>query len=99
MPLDTIASAMPLTKPSLMLHANLFQLFQPIGGVGARPAARGSGKSSSVSAGGPLVPPPQAAAAAPRPIASKQSLRMPGLCSADQGQHKHLAGLCGKREE
>src|SRR6185369_13691645 len=37
MPLDTIASAISLIRFSLTLQANLFQLFQPIGGVLARP--------------------------------------------------------------
>src|SRR5689334_12730350 len=37
MPLVTIASAMSLISFSLTLQANLFQLFQPIGGVLARP--------------------------------------------------------------
>ena len=63
MPVDTIASAVRLMKSSLMLHWNLFQLFQPIGGVGAMPDASGSGKSSSVSGLGPLLPPPPHAGA------------------------------------
>src|SRR6185369_11313532 len=37
MPLVTIASAISLISFSLTLQANLFQLFQPIGGVFARP--------------------------------------------------------------
>src|ERR1051325_10155790 len=37
MPLVTIASAMSLISFSLTLQANLFQLFQPIGGGLARP--------------------------------------------------------------
>src|ERR1041385_9024231 len=37
MPLVTIASAISLISFSLTLQANLFQLFQPIGGVLARP--------------------------------------------------------------
>jgi hypothetical protein len=37
MPDRTIASAISLIKLSLTLQANLFQLFQPIGGVLARP--------------------------------------------------------------
>src|SRR6266852_501579 len=37
MPLATIASAISLINCSLTLQANLFQLFQPIGGVRARP--------------------------------------------------------------
>src|SRR6476620_9637427 len=37
MPDLTIASAMPRTSSSLTLQANLFQVFQPIGGVRARP--------------------------------------------------------------
>ena len=52
-----------------MLQPNLFQLFQPIGGVGAMPDASGSGKSSSVSGAGPLLPPPAAAAGADKPNA------------------------------
>src|SRR5580704_4462322 len=36
MPLEAMASATDLIKPSLTLQANLFQLFQPIGGVCAR---------------------------------------------------------------
>ncbi len=37
MPVATIASAVSRTICSLTLQANLFQLFQPIGGVSARP--------------------------------------------------------------
>src|SRR5438309_11384238 len=37
MPLATIASAISLINCSLTLHPNLFQLFQPIGGVRASP--------------------------------------------------------------
>src|SRR6266542_5713689 len=33
----TIASAMPRTNSSLTLQANLFQVFQPMGGVSAKP--------------------------------------------------------------
>src|SRR4029077_8496294 len=40
MPLDTMASAISRTVLSSILSANLFQLFQPIGGVRARSAAR-----------------------------------------------------------
>ena len=36
MPDFTTASAMPLIMSSLTLHANLFQVFQPMGGVSAR---------------------------------------------------------------
>src|SRR6478672_7750269 len=45
MPLPTMASAMPLIMSSLTLQPNLFQLFQPIGGVRASPLsqARASG--------------------------------------------------------
>src|ERR1700751_3368250 len=42
MPDFTMASAMPLIMSSLTLQANLFQLFQPIGGVRAR-LAEGAG--------------------------------------------------------
>jgi hypothetical protein len=37
MPLETMASAACLIRSSLTLQANLFQLFQPIGGVRANP--------------------------------------------------------------
>src|SRR5512142_1908768 len=37
MPLLTMASATLLIRLSLMLQPNLFQLFQPMGGVRARP--------------------------------------------------------------
>src|SRR5215813_2871233 len=37
MPEATIASAVARTVSSFTLHANLFQLFQPIGGVSASP--------------------------------------------------------------
>src|SRR4029078_3500058 len=37
MPLVTMASAIDFIRSSLTLQANLFQLFQPIGGVFARP--------------------------------------------------------------
>src|SRR6266513_4957469 len=40
MPLDTMASAISRTVLSSILSANLFQLFQPMGGVRARSAAR-----------------------------------------------------------
>src|SRR5262252_11032343 len=36
-PLETIASAMDLIISSLTLQPNLFQLFQPMGGVSATP--------------------------------------------------------------
>ncbi len=39
MPELTIASAVSRMSDSSIRHPNLFQLFQPIGGVGARPAA------------------------------------------------------------
>src|SRR5436305_9105215 len=39
MPEETIASAVSRTTFSFTLHANLFQLFQPIGGVSASPFA------------------------------------------------------------
>src|SRR5271169_127264 len=38
MPLAAIASAVSLTRLSLHLSANVFQVFQPIGGVRARPS-------------------------------------------------------------
>src|SRR5258708_885143 len=38
MPLATSASAVSLTKDSLIFPANVFQVFQPIGGVGANPS-------------------------------------------------------------
>src|SRR5690349_12247376 len=40
MPLDTMASAISRTVLSSIFSANLFQLFQPMGGVRARSAAR-----------------------------------------------------------
>src|ERR1051326_1224181 len=40
MPVDTMASAISRTVLSSIFSANLFQLFQPIGGVRARSAAR-----------------------------------------------------------
>src|SRR5438270_10781157 len=39
-PLVTIASAMDLIMSSLTLQPNLFQLFQPIGGVSATPLSQ-----------------------------------------------------------
>src|SRR5215831_2974002 len=39
-PLETIASAMDLIISSLTLQPNLFQLFQPIGGVSATPLSQ-----------------------------------------------------------
>src|SRR6516162_4718967 len=46
MPLVAMASAIARMRPSLMLQPKLFQLFQPMGGVRARPlvsARRGQG--------------------------------------------------------
>src|SRR5438046_10428808 len=40
MPLATMPSAMDLMRSSLTLQPNLFQEFQPIGGVWARPLSR-----------------------------------------------------------
>src|SRR5271157_4557301 len=40
MPLDTMASAVSRMSRSETLQANLFQLFQPMGGVLARPLSR-----------------------------------------------------------
>src|SRR5207302_8268481 len=40
MPLLTRASAADLTRSSVTLHAKRFQLFQPMGGVRARPLSR-----------------------------------------------------------
>src|SRR5437016_8788501 len=40
MPLLTRASAVDLTRSALMLQAKRFQLFQPMGGVRARPFSR-----------------------------------------------------------
>jgi hypothetical protein len=37
MPLATMASAICRIRVSLMLHPNVFQVFQPIGGVRATP--------------------------------------------------------------
>src|SRR5689334_1890875 len=46
MPLDTMASAISRTVLSSILSANLFQLFQPMGGVRARSAARDANAES-----------------------------------------------------
>src|SRR5256885_7820841 len=43
MPVETRASAVALSSDSLTLQPNLFQLFQPIGGVAARASAAGAG--------------------------------------------------------
>src|ERR1019366_3922537 len=40
MPLETMASAACLIRSSLTLQENLFQLFQPMGGVRANPLSR-----------------------------------------------------------
>src|SRR5215475_10748702 len=40
MPLETMASAMDLIMSSSTLQPNLFQLFQPMGGVRATPLSR-----------------------------------------------------------
>src|SRR5215470_8690631 len=40
MPLETMASVMDLIMSSLTLQANLFQLFQPMGGVRATPLSQ-----------------------------------------------------------
>src|SRR5215470_8944278 len=52
MPLETMASAMDLIISSLTLQANLFQLFQPMGGVRATPLsqARAAGTRRKVRA-------------------------------------------------
>src|SRR5258708_18575964 len=42
MPDETMASAAPFTRSSLTLQPNLFQVFQPMGGVRARPFEGGS---------------------------------------------------------
>ena len=81
MPSDTIASAVRLTKSSVMLHWNLFQLFQPMGGVGAIPGASGSGKSSSVSGGGPSMP-PSLLTADPPPQAGKAAASAKGAAKS-----------------
>src|SRR5579863_3645229 len=47
MPLDTMASAISRTALSSIFSANLFQLFQPIGGVNARSAAQQAGARSN----------------------------------------------------
>src|SRR5215813_3904360 len=47
MPLDTIASAISRTVSSSILSPNLFQLFQPMGGVRARSAPRHADKGSN----------------------------------------------------
>src|SRR5512141_1939064 len=49
MPLATSESAAPLISCSLTLHWNLFQLFQPMGGVSARasPACAGATAAKS----------------------------------------------------
>src|SRR5437667_10750808 len=47
MPLDTTASAIWRSVLSSILSANLFQLFQPMGGVRARSAARHADARSS----------------------------------------------------
>src|SRR5579862_6059736 len=49
MPEETMASAACLIRSSLTSQANLFQLFQPIGGVRARPlsSARRAGAAAS----------------------------------------------------
>src|SRR6185312_974810 len=52
MPLDTIASATPRTTSSETLPANLFQLFQPMGGVRASPLSGTSCSAGTGSLGG-----------------------------------------------
>src|SRR5438445_1287418 len=49
MPFATIASAVSRTTFSLRpLHANLFQLFQPIGGVFASPLSKASAREDPI---------------------------------------------------
>ena len=55
MPLDTIASAIPLTEASSTLPPNLFQLFQPMGGVLASPLSGRSLSAGSGSGAGGIV--------------------------------------------
>src|SRR4051812_36469707 len=93
MPVDTIASAVRLMKSSLMLHWNLFQLFHPIGGRGAFPDASGSGKSSSVSGLGPLLPPPPQAGTRSKTPTKKQPSRSRQRCAVDCADEKPWPSL------
>src|SRR5262245_23947180 len=79
-----------------MLHANLFQLFQPIGGAAARPSTSGSGKSSSVSAGGcmPPIPPPPEVPAVPRVL---QSTDLPPQAASAMAQVVRARASGGER--
>src|SRR5581483_11454891 len=47
-----MASAICRNRRSEMFPLNAFQLFQPMGGVGAGPGTRAAGRSSSMSSGG-----------------------------------------------
>jgi hypothetical protein len=58
MPFETIASAACLIRSSLTLQANLFQLFQPMGGVRARPLS--SARNSPAATRKPRAAIPQA---------------------------------------
>ena len=60
MPLETMASAACLMRSSLTLQANLFQLFQPMGGVRASPLS-----SAGISLGMARMPKTNAVRGAP----------------------------------
>src|ERR1035437_9617753 len=55
MPLDTIASAIARTEASSTFPANLFQLFQPMGGVLASPLSGRSARAGNGSGAGGIV--------------------------------------------
>src|SRR4051812_33533671 len=68
MPRATMPSAIDLISCSLTLHPNVFQEFQPIGGVAARMAGAGvtpPASSLAAASGVALDSPPEAVAAAP----------------------------------
>src|SRR5882672_1106020 len=73
MPEATIASAAPRIRCSFTLQPKRFQLFQPIGGVSARPLA---GRAAGFSA---ATPGADASAAAMRPQTAKSRVTVPPL--------------------
>jgi hypothetical protein len=70
------------------LHWNLFQLFHPIGGRGAFPDAGESGKSSSVSGLGPLLPPPPQEDARSKTAIKQEPSRIRQRCAVDCADEK-----------
>src|ERR1017187_8809960 len=81
MPLETMASAACLIRSSLTLQENLFQLFQPMGGVRANPLS--SARNSPAATRKPSAAIPKAT----RPMRTFVSMSL----------NYHIARSCGAR--